>query len=416
MLVVNYRLWGPILLLSIAGGVLGYFFEQQSPGVLSPHAALVGAVAGAVLGFPIGLLFQQQKRRWVAGAALAVILIIAYAYGGPWDALLAATSAVIVYFVSAAVLRDLYGGNEMEAFWHHLRILFAARGGMLIIEEGAVTVPAGKGPHMGPMRVIVKPGNAVVMESGSRTTRICGPSVFQSNNFEYVKAIYMLNRERRSITLTDVMSNDLVPVEAELTYVCGIDVSQRTIRGENGSISHSDGSQGITETELQTLKNLVTAVPDWKPYLHAITRSAIREIIAQKTYDDLIQISNYGELASQIQERIRRRTAILGIRVDSVRLLRISPPEQVRTALSEAEGIRTRERAAALAWRESIQLIAEGYNLAGITLTPEEVRLEIHRRMLEHIAHDDATKIVIAADPRDVQRPSSVVDGVIDTS
>ena len=245
MIVINHRLWGPILLLALVGGVIGFFFEQSNPGVLEPHAAAVGAVAGALLGFPVGLFMQQQKRRWVAGAALAVILIIAYSFGGPWDALLAAASAVIVYFVSAAVLRDLYGGDEMAAFWHHLRILFASRGGMLIVEEGKIALPAGKGPHMGPMRVIIKPGNAVVMESGSRTTRICGPSVFQSNNFEYVKQVLDIRRIRRSALVKDIMTEDLVPIVAEVAYVVGIDLSPETMRGENSSVTLPDSSQGM---------------------------------------------------------------------------------------------------------------------------------------------------------------------------
>ena len=71
------RLWGPILLFALVGGVIGFFFEQSNPGALEPHAAVVGAAAGALLGFPAGLFMQQQKRRWIAGAALALILISA---------------------------------------------------------------------------------------------------------------------------------------------------------------------------------------------------------------------------------------------------------------------------------------------------------------------------------------------------
>ena len=414
MLVINHRLWGPILLFAIAGGLLGYFFEEQYPGVLAPHAALVGAVAGAVLGFPVGLLFQQQKRRWVAGAALALILIAAYAYGGPWDVLLAAASAVIVYFVSAAVLRDLYGGDEMEAFGHHLRILFAARGGMIIVEEGKIAIPSGKGPHMGPMRVIVKPGNAVVMESGSRMSRICGPSVFQSGNFEYVKQVLDIRRVRRSLQVKDIMTEDLVPVVADVTYVVGIDISPETLRGENGAVILSDKSQGLTDSELSALHGVLTRIPSWQEFVQDVVSGAVREVLATEKYGKAIRSNDYSGLTNHIHSKVRSRLAGRGIRVESTQLNRISPAPVLVDALASSEGIKTREKAAGEAWQMAITAISLGYRIAlNNGMRPEDIHRETQRFTMEHISHDQATKIVVAAAPN-IHQPSSVIDGLVD--
>jgi hypothetical protein len=414
MLVINHRLWGPILALALVGSVIGLFYEQQYPGALQPHAAVVGAVFGAVLGFPAGLFLQQQKRRWVAGAALALILIVAYAFGGPWDALLAAASAVIVYFVSAAVLRDLYGGDEMEAFSHHLRILFAARGGIMIVEDGKVTVPSSKGPHMGPMRVIVKPGNVVVMESGSRVTRICGPSVFQSGNFEYVKQVIDARRVRRSVHVKDVMTRNLVPIVADVTYVAGIDLSPETIRGENGSMIHPDKSQGLTATELAALRGILIRLPNWQDMVQEVVMAAIREILATERFNEAISSDNYGDLTNRIHTRVRTRLAGHGIRVESTQLTRVSPDPLLVEALASSESTKAREKAAGEAWQMAITAISLGYNIALRNgMRPEDIHRETQRFTMEHIAHDQATKIVMAADPN-IQQPSSVIDGLVD--
>lgn len=419
MLVINHRLWGPILLLAVIGALVGYFYEQANPGVLSPHAAAVGVVAGAALGFPLGLLLQQQKRRWVAGAVLAGLLIVAYILGGPWDALFAAASAMIAYFVSAAVLRDLYDGNEFEAFRHHLRILFAARGGMLIVQDGKVVVPPGKGPHFGPMLVVVKPGHAVVMESGSKVTRICGPSVFQSNNFEYVKQIIDIRRIRKSVQVKDILTEDLVPVVAEVTYVVGIDISPETLRGEAASSTTATKLYGLTDSERLALMGIITRLPNWQEFVQDVFFSTVREVLANEKYSKAIKSTDYGELTNRIHRRVRSHLAGRGIRVESSLLTRISPAPILVEALVSSESTRAREQAAGEAWRMAITAISVGYKIALKNgMRPEDIHRETQRIMMEHISHDEATKIVMAADPdarlNGVQHPSSVVDGLVD--
>jgi hypothetical protein len=375
VLTINSRLIIPIVLCAILGGYAGHLIAEEWSGSLPPHGILVGAVAGGLLGFTIGLYLQQQKRRWIAAAILTFLLILAYAIGGPWDALLAAASVFIAFFTSAAILRELYGGDEITAFKHHLRILFAARGEWLIVENGKVVIPKGKGPHLGPLRVVVKPGNAIVMEAGSKITRICGPAIFQSNNYEYVKDILETTRLRRTAAVSDALTRELVPVIVDITYIYGVDVSDETIRGENGSVTHADGSQGLTADELNTLRDLVTTMPTWQQDIHSIVSAAIREVVAGQTYSDLVGRRDYMVIESLVHAGVRRRTNFLSIRVDSLRITRVSPASEILEALSEGERVRTREQAAGDAWRLAMTAIAAGYRAAtgGQNMSPSRL-------------------------------------------
>lgn len=418
MLVINSRFWIPIVAFASLGGLAGYLTDTYSPGMLPPYATVAGILLGGALGLSIALYLQQQKRRWIVGALLVVVISASYGTGGIWDAMLALATVGITFFISSAILKDLYGGNDIEAFQHHLRILFAARGGLVIVEKGKITLPSEKGLILGPRRIIVKPGNIVVMESGSKITRICGPSIFQSKNFEYIREVYDVSRERKSITLQNLLTEDLVPITIELTYVYGIALSTQTMRGENGSLSHKDGSQGLTQSEMESLRNLITTVPRWQQYVHDVFSGAAREVVGATTLRNLTALGDYGTTANRIQDKARRRLTILGIRIDATRLIRVVPAPQILDAYEDAERVKIRELAGGEAWRLAMNAIAAGYKKAtGRLMTPTDVHHETQRFMMEHISHDKATKIVMASEARngsDIQTPGAIIDGMID--
>jgi len=386
--------------------------------MLPPYATVAGILLGGALGLSVALYLQQQKRRWIVGALLVVVISASYGTGGIWDAMLALATVGITFFISSAILKDLYGGNEIEAFQHHLRILFAARGGLVIVEKGKVILPSEKGLILGPRRIIVKPGNIVVMESGSKITRICGPSIFQSKNFEYIREIIDVSRDRKSLTLQDLLTEDLVPVTIEMTYVYGIALSAQTVRGENGSLSHEDGSQGLTQSEMDSLRNIITTVPLWQKYVHDVYAGAAREVVGATKLKDLTVLGDYGTTANRIQDKARRRLNILGIRVDATRVVRVAPSSQIMDAYEHAQRVKVRELAGGEAWRLAMTAIARGYRAAtGRLMTPADVHRETERFMMEHISHDKATKIVMASEARngsDIQTPGAIIDGMVD--
>lgn len=256
------------------------------------------------------------------------------------------------------------------------------------------------------------------MESGSKITRICGPSIFQSKNFEYIREVYDVSRERKSITLQNLLTEDLVPITIELTYVYGIALSTQTMRGENGSLSHKDGSQGLTQSEMESLRNLITTVPRWQQYVHDVFSGAAREVVGATTLRNLTALGDYGTTANRIQDKARRRLTILGIRIDATRLIRVVPAPQILDAYEDAERVKIRELAGGEAWRLAMNAIAAGYKKAtGRLMTPTDVHHETQRFMMEHISHDKATKIVMASEARngsDIQTPGAIIDGMID--
>lgn len=131
MLVINSRFWIPIVALALPGGLAGYLTDTYFPGMLPPSAPLWLACVclGGALGF--SLLSTSNNRngdRWSRRTACR------RDWRFLWNRWYLGCDACpgyhsgIAFFISWAILKDLYGGSNVEAFQHHIHILFAARG------------------------------------------------------------------------------------------------------------------------------------------------------------------------------------------------------------------------------------------------------------------------------------------------
>ena len=100
----------------------------------------------------------------------------------------------------------------------------------------------------GPGVLVVRPGNAVVLERGGKITRIVGPGVHQLKRFEGLKSsdgkgIVDLRTQFAPETATNVLTRDGIPLEIKAATVFKIEPKQVT---DQRPSSHLEGGDATT--------------------------------------------------------------------------------------------------------------------------------------------------------------------------
>lgn len=419
MLTINPRVAISVLLVTLIGLVIGTWADERWPNTLEIPAVVVGIGAGIMFGFALGLYIVHQRRRWIAVAALATFLLIVLVTGGLGSTALAIASIVLTFVVTAGVLRDLYDGSEVAAIKSHLSIMTSIRGGFLVVDGGKIVVPSTAPPHLGPKLVIVRPGNIVVMVNGGSISRICGPSVFMSRNFEYVSKVIPTERKRKTLSLNDVVPKDTDPVSVSISYVFGLNVTPETIRGRVSSSELPDGSRGITETERDIIHRVVALYPDWEQELGRALQGAIRNVFAQYNFEELINVNDYSRIGRKIEYMVHSTATRIGSRVEMVTVAAIEPNATYLTAHVEGQRLRNMQHAAGDAFALAIRAVAGGYFEAQkLGMSVDDIHREATRFMMEHMTDDPATKVVLTSPANysldDIQGPPSIADDAID--
>ena len=320
----------------------------------------------------------------------------------PWaEALIAlaviSVTALAAFFASAHLVRDFYGGSTLEAFRRQLLLLIGWTRGFQIIEDGRVAFPRDSHQLLGPLQMIIKPGNGVILERGKHQ-RVFGASVFRTGNFEYVKTVFDLREHQRSVQLDEVLSRDLIPVNTKATITYTLNISD----------GGRQGTAELLESEQDLLRQLAFKMPDWETATRSAVEHSIRQVVNGSTLNELLSPGHIAPLERRIQALTNGRTLAWGVRVDHVLIECVQPSAPVKEATitrwvagAEGESTLLAERARALAAKEMLQVIAQGYALAkGMGMTNDEIHREILRRTLEQIARDPATKYLFTPELR----------------
>ena len=336
---------------------------------------ILGGVAGFVIGLPLGLALITRQRRWIATALLNVWFMLSFVAGGWLGVVYALAASVLTFFVSAAIVRELYGGSAFSAFFYHFKILTGLFKGFQIISDGKSVIPNDTNTVLGPRLIIVEPGNALILQRGPRQTRISGPAIFTSELFEYVKRIYNLQKKQGSFTFEDVLTSDLMATTVEISATYGINVSDAARRGEIP----------LTPAEIDHIKYIDSRMPDWERATRGAIERSVRRAIATRSLADLLTNGKLLDLEQQIfQDLTSPRIHAWGIRVDEATIQNVQPERKVIS-----------ERATAEALRAALLLLADGYRNAIKAGMPEEaIHREVWRHTPEQMTKDPATKMI----------------------
>lgn len=402
MSALNPRIIALPILVAAAGGVFGYFMAENGPNLVPPErvktvATLAWVAAGIFLFLSLLLLWEKQRQLLLVVLSVLAMTFISNLLGGP-------ANGIFVVLLCAALLisytrnqRELFGGNHGAALRHNLNMWLARNNGIVVVDNGKIIIPTTEGPHLGPRQIIVRPGNMVVMTSGTAISRVCGPSSFKSRKWEFTRQVLALGDRRKAMTFSNALTFDQLLVDVSITFMYGISVSDATRRGNNSGIRlKEDGSTGLTRNERSRILRLVTLAPEWERDIVTIVEGTLRNEVSHYEYDELLTFTNYLQLASVVQAIAHRRVERIGCTLTAVRVVNIAPRSEVVEAITDGERHRTRQLAEGQGFRDAISEVAAGYRTAlRLGMNLDDIHREATRHMMEHMAEDPATKLVL---------------------
>ncbi|MBX3052189.1 MAG: hypothetical protein KF753_11975 [Caldilineaceae bacterium] len=359
------------------------------------NEALLGGVSGVLLGWSVGQAIQTRKRRWWAIAALLLCYLAAWELTGLSGLAIALICTGITLFLSAAVLRDLYAGSEMEAFVHHLKILTGLNRGFHIVSEGKSVVPAGSDSVFGPRLIIVKPNTGAILESGPRHTQTLGPGICMSRPFEYIKEVFDLRPKTERLRVAEVRTKDHLQVTVQVSLLLRIDI-RAAVR---------QGSESISESEQRKLQHIYSYHQDWVEAAKQEVISHVRRYVSARTLDAILDPGHYDAMARDVIRNSNKRVNKWGVRVDRAIVESIQPRPEVAARMEEkwVESLRRQsfaeaERSRAYAWSDAVRIMAEGYRVAKENNMPQDaIQREIVRRTLEKIASEPGLNALVGS-------------------
>lgn len=374
---------GATILGAALGLFAGWLFDSE----------ILGAVTGAVIGLPLGQALVTKRRRWLAAIVLNILFVLSFVVGGWWGSMYALAVSALTFFISAAILRSLYGGSEFKALGHHLRLATGLARSIQIIDQGQTVVPSDAAFLMGPHLILVRPDNAVILERGPQQTRVSGPAVIGSKPFEYVKRIFDLRQKQETFAWHNVLTEDLMATTVEISVTYGINIS---VAGRRGQTT-------LTPSEIDTIQRIDSQMPDWQSEAKAAIEGSVRRAVSSWSLDDLLTHRTFNRLENHILTLANRKVSRWGITIRQVVVKNVQPEQEVTAAtaslwLADAEAAVASklERARAFAWRDALKTLADGYKDAIAMGMPDAaIHREMLRRALEQIAKDPATKLIL---------------------
>jgi regulator of protease activity HflC (stomatin/prohibitin superfamily) len=222
-----------------------------------------------------------------------------------------------------------------------LRFLFASATRSLralqIVQDGRViySMPSSDSFRMpGPGILVIRSGNAGVLERSGKITRIVGPGFYLTEAFEHLSAIVDLSLQSESWDLQDVLTKDSVPLEVEFTVQYRIMIDQPAL---------------ITKAEYrldeEAMRRAVLTTADWNEQTKVVAESVLRDTIATRFLDEIydprsLRFSSGATPRVPLQHELRRRlgreSQRWGVEIVRVTLDKITLPREVKQRMVEA--------------------------------------------------------------------------------
>lgn len=280
-----------------------------------------------------------------------------------------------------------YSGFESQATRSGLNAVLGLENGFWYIENGnmqQVRDPKGLLARFGgPGRVLVRLGNAVILEKNGRPSRVVGSGLTFLEPFERVSMIVPLVTRSEKIELNGIETKDRAIIDHfEFT------VFHRVYPGDETQQIH-DGPYIYNRTVLLNDVWSPNAM-DWNTLVCSVSQAAGRDVIGRYTLEEIIPLA--GTQRRTIREDIRKciNTVIekLGAQAAVVEIGQVILPEETKTKLldrwyadwerhaktTRAETDKKVHVAEATARREAIRSIGQGLkDIVGDKVHPENL-------------------------------------------
>jgi regulator of protease activity HflC (stomatin/prohibitin superfamily) len=199
--------------------------------------------------------------------------------------------------------------------------------------------------------LVVKPGNAVVLERGGTTTRILGPGVHTLQRFEVIKrphqgkGIIDLRPQQGNATVR-TLTKDGIPIDIHVSQSWQIEPKSVT---ESHRASQLAGGAATTPVlgapeypvYEATVRKAVFATPaaGWASAVAERGLETLRDIVATYTLDEIFPVnpktSGHGLIVRQIEQDVIENydPAVLGAAYLAIDIRQIDVPDDIREQL-----------------------------------------------------------------------------------
>lgn len=285
---------------------------------------------------------------------------------------------VVGYFSSIYVLALHEDLTPRDAFKSFMLLIFNVQRHWLLIKDGEIIPLKEKGfarDWLSLGKVIVTPGNAVVMEKGGKITGIYGPGVFLTGK-ERIRQIFDLRLQFDIQELDNVITADRIPLKITL----GVGYKITPAPNPNALSVLKEKNYGLFPVAKETLCKAAfnATAGGWTGFAKGAPASQLRDQIMAHRFNELFEIhTEKQDISIRVNERQIKHieTAILdtvngfadtamGVTITGVDIVEITLPDDVTAAVNM--GIRSRAEAEAIQTIEETRNFARGEMVANI--------------------------------------------------
>ncbi len=357
----SYTLWIGIGILLLAMLFWAIFSEDEA----SRARWVFGAVFDLMLGVGTWMMGQRLQEihpptDWdVAMEQQFIALLLGFLISTVATTIFA---LITIYVAGVYVLsiQTAEGITVWQAFRSLLSLVLNIQYDWLVVSGGQVTTtrPGGVMKELGgPGKVIVDPGNAVVLQRGGKITQVCGPGVWMTKRNEKIREIFDLRPQFELKTVENVLTRDHIP----LNIVVGIGYRLTPAdRGQADVIADNENAYAVNRSTLIRAAANNTGA-GWRGLGGGAPAAQLHDQIMQRTFDELFRSTPGADPDPREIRRIEQ--AILaacnsfgpnnGVTFTGIDIRQITPPPEMVEAMmleiksdAEARSIRriTEER------------------------------------------------------------------------
>lgn len=296
--------------------------------------------------------------------------------GGPyklgfWAFLTALVIAIVVVwaalqalaFISAEWVLSLSSGLQISAqqarkyVWD---LILQQNLPSVIVDDGqAVTQsPAGILNRLGgPGLLIIRPGNAVIVEAADGTVEIHGPGTAPLKRLAKIKEVVDLRPQENAITVTEVLTKERIPLKFQLNAIFQIE-PQADTDSRPDALMESKHVEGIISGPYTVYKETVfkagyhVAREGWKAQTIQAITAALRDVVfgygieeiyhhpvaalAESRYLDTSSREK-GQIISALEQELQQKlaaiTPVWGVRVTDIGIATIEAPAEIHQTI-----------------------------------------------------------------------------------
>ncbi len=400
-----------------------YFIVRALPGSLAPIAYSIYAgfavfwIAGSLLDEMLrvperGPTLSRLVTPYMVGLVLGIALPILF-----WQLVILASARWVL------AISDSLGVTEREARELVGSQLFASARNYLVIENGEIISqkPPGVLARLGgPGVLVVRPGNAVVLERGGTTTRVVGPGVHKLEGFETIKrpnqgkGIIDL-RPQEGNAIAKVLTKDGIPLDMHVSQSWQIEPKPVTDTRRSSQLAGGEATTpvlGAPEYPVYeaTVRKAVFATPPegWEGLFPEAALNVLRDVVATYTLDEIFSLEDSTaprpdrRIVRRIEEQVvdRYDPSEFGVSYRSLDIRHVDVPEDVRAQMvrrwKQAQEWKLRVQEA-IAEREALIKLSEGRAQALGNL--EQAKLSARTNMARMVSGILDTLVQIGSEP-----------------